>query len=386
MFREACQALAEQIIQWRRDFHKHPELSFQEKRTREVIASFLRDCGLEVREQRAGYGVIGELRGAKPGPTIAFRADMDALPIQEETGLSFSSQVPGVMHACGHDAHMAVLMGAVRILSGMRDKMKGNVRFIFQPAEELSPGGAQGMIKEGALDGVAAIFGIHIWSEFPVGTFHTVSGPIMAAADEFKIVINGKGGHGALPHQTIDSILVASHLMMAAQHIVSRQLNPLESGVISFGFIHAGEAYNVIAHKATLGGTIRSFTEETRNLLTERLRHTATSIAQLYGADIHLEVERGYPPVVNHEQETLLALDIAKQVFGEEKINIMQPMMAAEDFSYYLEQVPGAFCFVGAGEIDKPKYPHHHPRFTIDERALPLATEWFCRMAKAYLF
>lgn len=386
MFRETCQALADEIIKWRRDFHQHPELSFQEKRTRDVISSFLKECGLVVREQVSGYGVIGELKGDKPGPTIAFRADMDALPIQEETNLPFASRVPGVMHACGHDAHMAALMGAVRILSGMRDKMKGNIRFIFQPAEELTPGGAQGMIKEGALDGVSAIYGLHIWSEFPLGTFHTVSGPVMAAADEFKIVITGKGGHGALPHQTIDSILVASHLIMAAQHIVSRQLNPLESGVISFGSVHAGEAFNVIANQATVGGTIRSFTAETRRLLTEKLQHTATSIGQLYGADIQFELEQGYPPVVNHEQETQLALDIAQQVFGQEHVKIMQPMMAAEDFSYYLEKVPGAFSFVGAGEIDKPNYSHHHPRFTIDERALPLATEWFCQMARAYLF
>lgn len=385
MLKKAVSAIEHEIIAWRRDFHQHPELSFHEQRTSAVIASFLKACGLVVQEGMNGYGVIGDLIGVQPGPTIAFRADMDALPIQEETGLPFASQVAGVMHACGHDGHMAALMGAVRILSKQKDKIKGKIRFIFQPAEEVNPGGAQGMIKAGALEGVEAIYGIHLWSEFPAGTFRTVEGPIMAATDEFKLEISGKGGHGALPHQTIDALVIASHLVLAAQHIVSRQLDPLASGVLSFGSFQAGSAFNIIADKALLGGTVRSFSPEVRNLLEERLRQTATSIGQMYGAAIKLDYERGYPAVVNHRKEVQLALEMANKVFGHKQTGLMQPLMAGEDFAYYLEEIPGAFCFVGAGLKDSPNYPHHHPQFDIDEQVLPLVTEWFCRVAAAYV-
>jgi amidohydrolase len=385
MFKKAGKAIEEEIISWRRDFHQYPELSFQESRTSKIVASFLRECGLQVQEKVNGNGVIGDLIGMEPGPTIAFRADMDALPIQEETGLSFSSKIPGVMHACGHDGHMAALMGVARILSGMKEEIKGRIRFIFQPAEELTPGGAKGMIEAGALDGVHAIFGVHLWSEMDTGTFATTLGPMMAASDKFTIHIAGKGGHGAMPHKTVDALLVASHLVMAAQHVVSRGVNPIESGVLSFGVLESGTAFNVIADRAILEGTARSFTPEVREILEEKLHQTAVSIGSLYGANVEVKYQRGYPAVINHQQEASLSLNVAEKVFGKDHVGLMPPNMAGEDFAYYLEQVPGAFCFVGAGFPKEHNFPHHHPCFQIDEKALLLTVEWFCHVAKQYV-
>jgi amidohydrolase len=386
MFREACQQIEKEMIAWRRDFHQHPELSFHESRTAKVISNFLRQYGLEVREAVHGYGVMGDLKGPTPGPVIAFRADMDALPIQEETGLAFASKVPGVMHACGHDGHMAALMGAAQVLSSMREHIKGTIRFIFQPAEELTPGGALGLIEAGVLEGVDAIFGVHLWSELPTGTFYTTLGPMMAASDKFKIEISGQGGHGAMPHKTVDTLLVASHLVMAAQHIVSRQVNPIESGVLSFGVSRSGTAFNVIPDKAELEGTARSFSPEVRDLLQHRLEETAKSIGGLYGAKIEIQYERGYPAVINHEKEARISLEEAEKVFGRNQIGFMPPNMAGEDFSYYLQKIPGAFCFIGAEDPSQSVYPHHHPRFQIDEKSITLAADWFCHIAARYVF
>lgn len=385
MIKEASKSVAEQIIEWRRDFHKHPELSFEEKRTSKIVVEFLKGCGLRVKENVNGYGVVADLIGAEKGPTIAFRADMDALPIQEETGLPFASEVPGVMHACGHDGHTSILMGAAKILTSQKDKLKGNVRFIFQPAEEVNPGGAKGIIREGVLNGVDAVFGLHLWSELPSGTFRTCYGPMMAATDRFHIEIEGKGGHGAMPHKTIDSIVLASHLVMSSQQIISRNIDPLESGVITFGELKSGTAFNIIANKAVLEGTTRSFTPEVRETLQNKLEELTDGLAKIYGATINIDYQRGYPAVVNHEREVDVILDVARGVFGSENSGIMKPNMVGEDFSYFLKEIPGAFCFVGAGDPNEPMYPHHHPRFQIDEGVLPLAAEWYCRLAMKYL-
>lgn len=385
MIKEASKTISEEIIEWRRDFHQHPELSFEEKRTSKIVADFLKICGLQVKENVNGYGVVADLIGAEKGPTIALRADMDALPIQEETGLPFASEVPGVMHACGHDGHTAILMGAVKLLTSQKDKLKGNVRFIFQPAEELNPGGAWGMIQEGALQGVEAVFGLHLWSELPSGTFQTCNGPMMAATDRFTIEIEGKGGHGGMPHKAIDSIVIASHLVMSAQHIISRNINPLESGVITFGELKSGTAFNIIANKAVLEGTARSFTPEVRETLQRDLQSLTDGLAKIYGATININYQRGYPAVVNHDREVDFMVDVAREVFGVENTRTMKPNMVGEDFSYYLKEIPGAFCFVGAGDPDQPLYPHHHPRFQIDESVLPLAAEWFYQLTLKYL-
>jgi amidohydrolase len=385
MIKEASKSVAEQIIELRRDFHQHPELSFEEKRTSKIVTEFLKSCGLRVKENVNVYGVVADLIGAEKGPTIAFRADMDALPIQEETGLPFASEIPGVMHACGHDGHTAILMGAAKLLSSQKEKLKGNVRFIFQPAEEVNPGGAIGMIQEGVLNGVDAVFGLHLWSELPSGTFRTCYGPMMAATDRFIIDIEGKGGHGGMPHKTIDSIVLASQLVMSSQSIISRNIDPLESGVITFGKLNSGSAFNIIANNASLEGTTRSFTPEVRETLQKKLEELTDGLAKIYGAKIKIDYQSGYPAVVNHEREVDVILDAARGVFGPENTGIMKPNMVGEDFSYYLKEIPGAFCFVGAGDPNKPMYPHHHPRFQIDEGVLPLAAEWFCRLAMKYL-
>lgn len=385
MIQVTSKSVAEQIIEWRRDFHRHPELSFEEKRTSKIVAQVLKSCGLHVKENVNGYGVVADLIGAGKGPTIALRADMDALPIQEETGLPFASEVPGVMHACGHDGHTSILMGAAKTLALQKDKLKGNVRFIFQPAEETNPGGAYGMIREGVLNGVDAIFGLHLWSELPSGTFRTCYGPMMAATDRFHIEIEGKGGHGGIPHKTIDSIVLASHLVMSSQQIISRNIDPLEAGVITFGEFKSGTAFNIIANKAVLKGTTRSFTPEVRETLQKKLEELTDGLAKIYGATIRIDYQRGYPPVVNHKREVDVILDVAKEVFGPENTGVMKPNMVGEDFAYYLKEIPGAFCFVGAGDPNKPVYPHHHPRFQIDESVLPLAAEWFCRLVMKYL-
>jgi len=385
LIKEASISVAEQIVEWRRDFHKHPELSFEENRTSKIVAEFLVSCGLQVRNNVNGYGVVADLIGKEKGPTIAFRADMDALPIQEETDLPFASEVPGIMHACGHDGHTSILMGVAKILSSQKDKLKGNVRFIFQPAEEVNPGGACGMIREGTLNGVDAVFGLHLWSELPSGTFRTCSGPMMAATDRFIIEIEGKGGHGAMPHKTIDSIVIASNLVMLSQQIISRNIDPLESGVITFGEFKSGSAFNIIANKAVLEGTTRSFTPEVRETLRKRLEELTDGLAKIHGATINIDFQSGYPAVVNHKSEVDVILEVARGVFGPENTGIMKPNMVGEDFSYFLKECPGAFCLVGAGDPNKPMYPHHHPRFQIDESVLPITAEWFCQLAMKYL-
>lgn len=375
----------EEVLKWRREFHQHPELSFQEKRTAQTIAAFLKELGLNVIENVYGYGLYADLEGKGEGPTVALRADMDALPISEETGLPFSSIKPQVMHACGHDGHIAALMVAAKQLVRMRNQLKGRIRFIFQPAEELTPGGAKGMMDAGVLEGVDYIFGLHLWSELPSRTFWTTDGAMMAASDKFKITVNGKGGHGAMPHTAIDALLIGSHIVVASQHIVSRQVDPIESGVISFGRINSGTVFNAIADRATLEGTVRSFSAEVRNTLQKLLENTATKIAELYGAFVEVEYERGYPALINHSQQAHDFLDVATSIFGQSHCGWMKPNMAGEDFAYYLEQVPGSFCFVGAAPPLQQVFPHHHPKFNFDENVLPEAVELLCKIALRYV-
>ncbi|WP_166238154.1 M20 metallopeptidase family protein [Paenibacillus turpanensis] len=372
------------MVEWRRHLHSNPELSYEEKETSAFIAKQLSDLGLEVATGVGGHGITALLRGAEQGPTIAFRADIDALPIQDEKDCEYKSKVPGVMHACGHDAHTAALLGTAAHLCSVRDRLKGNVKFIFQPAEEVSPGGALGMIRDGALEGVDAIYGVHLWTPFPVGTIQTKAGPFMAAADEFQITVQGKGGHGGLPNQTVDSIVTASHLVVNLQTIVSRNVDPTDPCVISIGSIHGGSAFNVIAEKTALIGTVRSFTAETRDLAERRLKEVVKASCEMQGATAEFEYKRGYPPVVNPQRETELAMQVARQTVGESNVMESPFIMAGEDFAYYLQQVPGCFVFVGAGS-EKHVAPHHHPLFDIDEKAMLLSAQWFTRMAEAYL-
>lgn len=371
------------MVEWRRDFHRNPELSFHEQQTQKKIIRFLTECGLEVKTDWGGYGVTGFLQGAQPGPTIALRADMDALPITDQKNCAYRSQVDGVMHACGHDGHMAMLMATAKILVERREQLAGNVLFLFQHAEEQLPGGAQEMVKAGVLDGVDAIFGIHLWTPYPVGTISLCSGEMMAAADSFEIEVIGKGGHGGLPHETTDAVTIAAHLITNLQAIISREMDPLESGVISVGMIEGGNAFNVIAERCRMKGTVRSFKPEIRERLAKRIEEVARHTCQMVGADYRFQYGWGYPPVVNHEEQAQLMMEIAKKVGTFQPI---KPIMGGEDFAYYLERVPGAFAFVGAGNRERGiTAPHHHPQFDIDEDALKVGVEVFVRLIEAQL-
>ncbi|MBA4492890.1 M20 family metallopeptidase [Paenactinomyces guangxiensis] len=384
--KERIELLFPQLVEWRRNFHKYPELSFQEARTSQQVAEFLRGLGLEVRTGIGGYGVTGLLRGKEPGPTVALRSDMDALPIQDEKTCEYRSQVPGVMHACGHDGHMAMLMGTALLLTEMKESLKGNVLFLFQHAEELLPGGAVRMVEEGVLKGVDVIYGIHLWSPMPTGVVGIREGELMAAADSFEVEITGKGGHGALPHEAVDAVAIASHAVVNLQTIISRQLDPLKSGVITVGTIEGGQAFNVIAEKCRLTGTVRSFDPGVREQLARRMEEVIQSTCQMYGADYRFNYLWGYPPVVNDSVEARRLAEVARQINDPAQVWEIMPVMAAEDFAYYLQQRKGAFCFVGAGNTDLGiTAPHHHPKFDIDEKAMKTGVELFIETTLHYL-
>jgi amidohydrolase len=375
------------MIAWRRHLHQYPELSFQEEKTPAMIADILRELEFdEVRTGVGGRGVVGVLRGGKPGPTVAVRADFDALPIQDQKDVPYKSKVPGVMHACGHDAHTAELLGLATVFARHRNELAGQVRFLFQHAEEENPGGAIQMVEDGALEGVDAIFGAHLWSMCPVGTVWIGSGPIMASVDDFIIDIKGKGGHGAIPQETVDSIVIGSQIVTTLQTIASRNINPLESVVVTVGTFHAGDNFNVIADTCRLTGTVRAFHPDVRDKAEQRLKEIAEGTAALMGGSATVTYMRGYPAVVNSEAETELALQAAMEAIGADHVLPMQPIMGGEDFSYYLQKVPGTFFFVGAGNPETgAAYPHHHPRFDIDERAMLIAGEVLGRTVLAYM-
>lgn len=366
---EAMRETMDQVVAWRRHLHRYPELSYQERETSAFAARLLREWGWNVRTDVGGHGIVADLAGSAAGRTVALRADMDALPIQDAKNVEYASQVPGVMHACGHDGHTAALLGTAKLLAEAKESLEGNVRLLFQPAEEMPPGGASAMIRDGALDGVDCIYGVHLWSQMPAGTVQTVAGPMMAAADEFTVHMKGKGGHGGLPHEAIDSVLVASHAVVNLQSIVSRNVDPTLPSVITVGSIRGGTTFNVIADECKLQGTVRTFQKELRAYAQRRIDEVLAHTCGMFGAKYELEYMLGYPPVVNDPQETEFVLRKAAELFGAERTATSPLIMAAEDFSYYLERVPGCFVFVGAGS-DTIKAPHHHPSFDIDESAL----------------
>lgn len=376
------EGLTPQIIEWRRNFHRYPEVAFQEKRTSKVIRTFLESLGLPVTGM-AGTGLRATIQGRPGGQTVAIRSDIDALPIQEEGDKDYSSQNPGATHACAHDGHMAIVMGAAQLLSQLKDNFKGSVVFLFQPSEERIPGGAKQMIEEGALEDVNAIFGLHLWQPLATGMVGVVEGPMMAQPDAFTIIVKGKGGHGSMPHQTVDPILVASQLVINIQSIVSRSIDPLKPAVVSFGTIKGGTIYNIIPQKVTLTGTVRSFDAEVQNIAEKRLKEIIEKTCAAFGATAEFKYESGYPPVVNDAEMVKFVEKITARTLGEDKIAAIDPVMGGEDFAYYLEEVPGAFFFFGIG--DGMEFPHHHPRFDLDERALPLATQLMVNLAFDYL-
>jgi amidohydrolase len=335
----------------------------------------------------AGTGVVGLLRGAAPGKTVLLRADMDALPLPEENDVAYRSTVTGAMHACGHDGHVAMLLGAARVLAGERDRLRGNVKLCFQPAEE-GPGGAEPMIREGVLrePEVDAAFGLHLWNSLDAGQLGVGAGPKMAAADEFTLTIEGSGGHGAYPHQTVDPILVAAQVVTALQAIVSRAVSPLQAAVVTVGSIQAGFAPNIIPRTARLTGTLRSYREDVRQLLARRVKEVAEGVAQAFAAQVRFEYRQGYPPTVNDAAMAAFAAEQAASVFGAANVIDPEPSMGGEDMSYYLREVPGAFLFLGSRNPDRGlDAPHHSPRFDFDEAVLPAGAETLARLARSYL-
>ncbi|MCP3778180.1 M20 family metallopeptidase [Paenibacillus sp. MZ03-122A] len=377
--------LQENMVEWRRHLHKNPEISFQESKTAAFVADKLESWGIEIRRQVGGHGVVGTIRGAKPGPVVMLRADMDALPIQDEKECEYRSSVDGAMHACGHDGHTSALLGTAYYFSLNRDELQGEIRLLFQPAEELLPGGAVSVIKDSVLEGVDVIYGIHLWTPFPVGTAASCAGPLMAAADDFYIEITGKGGHGGMPQSTNDSVVAGSALVMQLQSIVSRSVDPLRPAVLTVGTIQGGSAQNVIAETCRLSGTIRTFDEETRTVMKERLHQVTELTAATYGTTAQVRYIMGYPPVVNDAHEAHRFFNEAKSVFGEENVQEASKLMPAEDFAYYLERVPGCFMFVGAGNpVKGAVYPHHHPKFDFDEDAMINAVRLFIAMSTGY--
>jgi len=367
--RSEIKDIEKNIIDWRRDFHQYPELGFDEHRTSKIIGETLKEMGLAPKMNVGKTGVTADLSFGE-GPTIALRADMDALPMQEASGLDFSSKHDGVMHACGHDGHMAMLLGAAKVLTQNGNSFNGTVRFIFQPAEE-GAGGARYMIEDGCLDGVDEIYGIHVWNYQPVGEVGITDGPVLAAADMFEINIKGIGGHGAAPQGTVDAVVVSSHLVQALQTIVSRNTNPLESTVVTIGTISGGHNFNIIADEVTLSGTARAYTEENRNLIKTRMAEIIDGVAKTFGAEISFDYEDGYPPTINHTDPVNKVLKAAERVVGE-KAGMPYLSMGGEDFSYYLQKIPGCFFFVGSAPNDQQLFetPHHCSHFTMDERAL----------------
>ncbi len=367
--RPEIKKIEKEIINWRRDFHRYPELGFQEKRTSKVIGELLSSFGLSPKMNVGKTGVVADLNFGN-GPTIALRADMDALPMQETSGLGFASENDGVMHACGHDGHMAMLLGAAKSLSENAHNLNGTVRFIFQPAEE-GAGGARYMIEDGCLDNIDEIYGIHLWNYQPVGEVGVKAGPVLAAADMFDITIKGIGGHGAAPQGTIDTVVVASHLIQAFQTIISRNTNPLESTVVTVGKIQGGHNFNIISDEVKLSGTARAYTEKNRQLIKTRMLEIISGIEKTFSAKISFDYEDGYPPTINHTQQTNNVLEASKKVVGD-KAKSPYLSMGGEDFAYYLQKKPGCFFFVGSAPNKNKLFetPHHCSHFTMDEKAL----------------
>lgn len=381
--RPEIEAIQEDIIAIRRDIHQHPELGFEVHRTAALVADQLASYGLSPRTGIGRTGVVADLKGALPGRTIALRADMDALPIQETGDVPYRSVNAGKMHACGHDGHTAMLLGAARVLADMRQNLAGSIRFIFQPAEE-GEGGAQLMIEDGCLEDVDAIYGLHLWNYQAYGEIGIKAGPILASADTFTISLKGIGGHGAAPQGTVDCIVAAGHLITALQTIVSRNTNPLESTVVTIGKIAGGHNFNVIADSVELFGTARAYTEANRQLIKRRLKDITAGIGEAFGAEITLNYQDGYPPTLNDQGAYEKALAAGRKIVGD-KAGMPYMSMGGEDFSFYAQKVPGCFMFIGSAPPDQKlrSVPHHCSHFNIDERALLVGASVFLELAGA---
>lgn len=375
-----------QIINWRRYLHQHPELSFKEHKTAQYISDQLNELeNIEV-SHPTKTSVMGRLQGKKgSGKTIAIRADIDALPIKEATNLPFASKVDGVMHACGHDGHAAILLGTAKVLSELQDTLIGEFIFLFQHAEEVPPGGAKEMVEAGVLDGVDYVLGLHLWSTVPFGEIQITKGSVSAASDIFDITIEGKSGHASQPDSAIDALAIGSQIISNLQHITSRVMSPLDSGVVSVTRFHSGDAYNVIPDRAHIGGSVRALTNDVREQIKESMEQICTHIAIAHNAKATLTYNYGYDPIVNNEDLTERILENTKKVFkDDERIKVIQspPMLGGEDFSAFSNVVPG--CYVGIGAMKNENgtaIPHHHPQFDISEDSLFIALKYYVTTA-----
>ncbi|MEN9205659.1 MAG: M20 family metallopeptidase [Thermostichales cyanobacterium DRC_bins_46] len=372
------------LVAWRRQIHQQPELGFAEVRTAALIQQLLQDWGIPHQAGVAQTGVVATISGSRAGKTLAIRADMDGLPIQEDNPVPYRSQVAQRMHACGHDGHVAIALGTAKLLWEQRQRLPGQVKIVFQPAEE-SPGGAKPMIAAGVVQDVDAMLGLHLWNNLPVGSVGVKSGPAMANTDRFYLQILGKGGHGAMPHQTVDALVVGCQVVSALQTIVARSVDPLQPAVVTVGKFQAGDTFNVIAAKAELWGTVRTFDPDTAELIPKRLEEIVAGICQAYGALYHLDYERTYPAVSNHPQLAALVEQAARDTLGEQARIHPEMTMGGEDMAFFLEKVPGCYFFLGSANPELGlTFPHHHPRFDFDETALPLGVELFLRCTELY--
>lgn len=372
------------VINWRRYFHRNPELSFHEYKTTKVLAKELRRLGISVKTGINKTGLVGILSGQKAGKTLALRADMDALPINELTNHKYKSADKGIMHACGHDGHMAMLLGAARLLSENKSEINGNIKFIFQPAEETPPGGALGMIKQGVLENpkVDAIFAFHLDSSLPSGKVGLRKGAMMAASDNFEISIFGKGGHAARPHDCLDPVVTAAQVIMGLQNIISRKVDPAKPAVITVGKVEAGTKHNIIPEEALLVGTARAIDPYSTRMMPVWIKKTAEGIAAANGLKVKLKYERGYPVLYNSSKMIDFAEKSIVALYGKGAIIYLdEPMMGGEDMAYFLQKVPGAFLRLGSRSALETSYPWHHPKFNIDEHVLPAGAEIFYSLA-----
>lgn len=372
----------ETIINWRHWLHQHPELAFQEYETSQYIVNALTEMGNIEVIRPTKTSVLGIIKGEKPGKTIGLRADIDALPISEESDLPYKSQTEGVMHACGHDTHAAMLLGAAAILSKITDQLHGTVKLIFQHAEELTPGGALDIIASGCLDDVDYFYGSHVFAPKTVGTFETISGPCMASQDSFNLRIQGKGAHGSMPEQSIDPIMIGANIVMNLNQIVSRNVGPLQNVVISMGRFTSGNIFNIIPDTAELEGTIRTNTKETRAFVEQRIRDVIDGICKAHGADYELKYTNGYGAVINDEHCTAIAKKVGIELLGEQAWSEGVRKMGSEDFSYYQEKAPGTYVFLGGGsEAEGCNFVNHHPKFQVSDKVLTTGVKLYVGFA-----
>ena len=381
-----------QVISWRRDIHQHPELSQHEERTANLVADVLKGLGIEVTRNVGGFGVVGLLRGNGRGKTVGLRADMDALPMNEETDLPYASENAGVMHACGHDTHTAMLLGAACALSEMRENFRGNVKFIFQPAEELNPtGGAPGMIRDGVLENpnVDGLFALHVWPLFETGKVAIRSGACMAASDRIYMTVHGKTAHGSRPDQGSDAIVTSANIITGLQAIISRSVSPLDSAVLTIGTIHGGYRYNVIPDTVKLEGTVRTLNPETQSRMPELITRTARGIAEALGGTCDVEYVKGYPPLVNDANLAGIAAESVRKIYGDDGVIIAgEPDLAAEDFAFFARERPAFMAWLGCrpSDVDVNDAPKlHNTKFCPDEECFRYGIDYFVQSAMDFL-